>query len=193
MRAICSDGRPRCDLYDCATCAMMVRCSMRDGLSRDVSNLQTSKLKPAVQQNRTPALSADSLLLTVPGGIPPPSLRAAHVTDPRAMQPLQVEVSTDVLAPPTSRLTIKVTLKITLGTLLLIVRLCELSPASLTVINRKSLDNHSPATRKVPAASISRVAIVRTPHKATSSPQVLRTAPFGMPSAPPLSLLDIGR
>jgi hypothetical protein len=76
---------------------------MRDGLSRDVSNLQTSKLKPAVQQNRTPALSPDSLLLTVPGGLPPPSLRAAHVTDPRAMQPLQVEVSTDVLAPPTSR------------------------------------------------------------------------------------------
>jgi hypothetical protein len=168
---------------------------MRDGLSRDVSNLQTSKLKPAVQRNRTPALSADSLLLTVPGGIPPPSLRAAHVTDPRAMQPLQVEVSTDVLAPPTSRLTIKVTLKITLGTLLLIVRLCELSPASLTVINRKSLDNHSPATRKVPAASISRVAIVRmysTQSDVFTSSATNRAIWYAFCSAS-LSLLDIGR
>ena len=81
------------------TCAMMMRCSMRDGVSRDVSNLQTSKLKPAVQQNRTPALFARLLLSLLPT---PPSLRAAHVTDLRAMQPLQVEISTDVLALPTT-------------------------------------------------------------------------------------------
>jgi hypothetical protein len=59
------------------TCAMMMRCSMRDGVSRDVSNLQTSKLKPAVQQNRTPALFARLLLLsllptcTLPYPLPP--------------------------------------------------------------------------------------------------------------------------
>jgi hypothetical protein len=52
---------------------------MRDGVSRDVSNLQTSKLKPAVQQNRTPALFARLLLLllsllptcTLPYPLPP--------------------------------------------------------------------------------------------------------------------------
>jgi hypothetical protein len=99
MRAIPSDGRLRCDLCDSTTCAMMMRCSMRDGVSRDVSNLQTSKLKPAVQQNRTPALFARLLLSLLPT---PPSLRAAHVTALRAMQPLQVEISTDVLALPTT-------------------------------------------------------------------------------------------
>jgi len=134
---------------------------MRDGVS------QTGRVKPADKQTeacrateRTPALFACSALLCsallcsallCPLPVRPPryspyhSLRAAHVMAPRVMQPVQFEVSTDVLAPPTSSLTIKVTLKITLGTVLLIVRLCELSPASLTdqqKITRQSLPGH---------------------------------------------------
>jgi hypothetical protein len=67
-------------------CTMM--CSMRDEVSQDVSNLQTSKLKPAVQQNRTDAPCSRPL--------PSPALPSAHVTALREMQPLQLEVPTDV-------------------------------------------------------------------------------------------------
>jgi hypothetical protein len=168
MRAIPSDGRPRCHLYDCATCAMMmmmmIRCSMRDGVSQTgrvkPADKQTEACRATEQNERTPALFACSALSSLlcsalypsarllPLSLFPRSLpRAAHVMAPRVMQPLQLEihVSTDVLAPPTSRLSIKVTLKITLGTVLLIVRLCELSPASLTdqqKITRQSLPGH---------------------------------------------------
>jgi hypothetical protein len=63
------------------------------------------------------------------------------------MQPLQVEVPTDVLAPPVHHpeAHIKATLKITLGTVVLIVRLCELSPASTCdqqKITRQSVSGH---------------------------------------------------
>lgn len=49
-------------------CTMM--CSMRDDVSQDVSNLQTSRLKPAVQQNRCLLLfPASSACLCLPHAI----------------------------------------------------------------------------------------------------------------------------
>jgi hypothetical protein len=57
-------------------CTMM--CSLRDEVSQDVSNLQTSKLKPAVQQNRTDAPCFLPLPLLAPS--PCPALPSAHVT-----------------------------------------------------------------------------------------------------------------
>jgi hypothetical protein len=86
-------------------CTMM--CSLRDEVSQDVSNLQTSKLKPAVQQNSCSLLSPHIHHLSL--SLPCCPALPTHVTGLRAMQPLQLKVSTDVLAPPKAR--IKVTLK----------------------------------------------------------------------------------
>lgn len=123
------------------TCTMM--CWMRDEVSQDVSNLQTSKLKPAVQQNTCSLLSLSLSL-------PLPVCTALSAIDSRdeqyGMQPLQLlEVPTDVLAPPKTHIKVTLKVRITPGTVHSIVRLCELSPASLCdqqKITRLSLPGH---------------------------------------------------
>jgi hypothetical protein len=141
-------------------CTMM--CSLRDEVSQDVSNLQTSKLKPAVQQNSCSLLSPH---IHHPSSLPLPRYNSRDGSPSNATSAAQGIHWRACTTQGSHQGNPEV--RITLGTVVWIVRLCELSPASLCdqqKITRQSL----PAHQVGPCSQHLAVCIVRAPpHTAT--------------------------